>query len=65
MFIDRQNKMHIGVRLYKIPLLENKATRKVINCHLKLWNKLPAEIVSAPSLSVFKRDIRDYLSNLI
>ena len=30
----------------------------------KLWNKLPAEIVSAPSLSVFKRDVRDYLSYL-
>ena len=30
---------------------------------VKLWNKLPAEIVSASSLSVFKRDIRGYLSN--
>ena len=31
MFIDRQNKMHTGARLYKIPLLENKATCKVMN----------------------------------
>ena len=32
---------------------------------VKLCNKLPAEIVSASSLSVFKIDIRGYLSNLI
>ena len=31
-------------------------------CTVKLWNKLPAEIVSASFLSVFKIDIRGYLS---
>ena len=30
-----------------------------------LWNKLPAEVASAPSLSIFKRYVHDYLPYLI
>ena len=66
MFIDRQNKMHTGARLYKIPLLENKATCKVMNL-IKLAHRHLKHILSQSAskhiLSTFEAQILYFMHN--
>ena len=61
MFVDRQNKMHTKARLYKIPLLKNKTTWKVMNL-IKLAHR-HLKVAGTPILGQFLCSISLYLQN--
>ncbi|KAG9466777.1 hypothetical protein GDO78_016145 [Eleutherodactylus coqui] len=57
----RSNGMKLKGRRHKLDIRKNFLTVRLIN----EWNRLPWEVVSFPSMEVFKQRLDKYLSGMI
>ncbi|KFV45934.1 hypothetical protein N341_01272, partial [Tyto alba] len=46
---------------FTLDIIKHFYTKRVV----KHWNRLPREVVDAPSLSVFKRNLENALNNML
>ncbi|KFP65336.1 hypothetical protein N322_12163, partial [Cariama cristata] len=53
------SKLHQG--RFRLGIRKHFLTERVV----KHWNRLPREVVNAPSLSVFKRQLDNALNNIL
>ena len=59
MTCENGSKLHQG--RFRLDIRKHFFTKKVV----KHWNRLPREVVDAPSLSVFKRHLGNALNNML